>query len=102
MEFLVEFELIVPAGTAQAEINERERAESAAATQLANEGHLLRVWSTTFSKTGGPSVISLYRAETPSELEDLLRRLPLYEWMRVRITPLQAHPNDPPTAGSAT
>jgi muconolactone delta-isomerase len=102
MEFLVEFELIVPAGTAEAEIDERERAESAATTQLANEGHLVRVWSTTFSKTGGPSVIGLYRAESPSELEDLLRRLPLYEWMRVGITPLGTHPNDPLTAGSST
>jgi muconolactone D-isomerase len=102
MEFLVEFELVVPAGTPQSEIDERERGESAATTQLANEGHLLRVWSTTFSKTGGPTVIGLYRAESPSELEDLLRRLPLYEWMRVGITALGTHPNDPLTAGSTT
>jgi muconolactone D-isomerase len=95
MEFLVEFEVVVPAGTAHAEINERERAESSAAAQLANEGHLVRVWSTAFSKTGGPSTIGLYRAESAGELEDLIRRLPLYEWMRVGITPLQPHPNDP-------
>jgi muconolactone D-isomerase len=102
MEFLVEFEVIVPAGTPQAEIDERERAESAAAMQLGNEGHLVRVWRTTFSKTGGPSAIGLYRAESLSELEDLLRRLPLYEWMRVQVTPLQTHPNDPLIDGTTT
>jgi muconolactone D-isomerase len=102
MEFLVELELVVPAGTAQAEIDERERAESAAATQLADEGHLARVWRTTFSKTGGPTVIGLYRAESVSELEDLLRGLPLYDWMRVQITPLQPHPNDPQPEPSTT
>ena len=94
MEFLVEFELSVPAGTAQAEIKARERAEADAATRLANEGHLVRVWSST-SNTGDPSTIGLYRAENPGELEALLRSLPLYEWMRVEVTPLQTHPNDP-------
>jgi muconolactone delta-isomerase len=93
-------QLSVPAGTAQAEVEARGRAEATAAAQLANEGHLVRVWSTT-SKTGDPSVIGLYRAESLRELVDLLRRLPLYEWMRVQVTPLQTHPNDPAIAGTA-
>jgi muconolactone D-isomerase len=101
MEFLVEFELSVPASTPQAEVQARGRAETTVAAQLAEEGHLARVWSTA-SKTSGPTVIGLYRAESLSELEDLLRRLPLYDWMRVQVTPLQTHPNDPLVAGTAT
>ncbi len=99
MEFLVKFELSVPAHTPQAEVQARGRAEATAAAQLAEEGHLVRVWSTT-SKTGGSTVIGLYRAESLSELEDLLWGLPLYEWMRVEVTPLQMHPNDPAIAGT--
>jgi muconolactone delta-isomerase len=37
----------------------------------------------------------LYRAESEGELDGLLRALPLYEWMRITVTPLEPHPNDP-------
>jgi muconolactone delta-isomerase len=35
------------------------------------------------------------RAESRAELDALLGALPLYEWMRVSVTPLEPHPNDP-------
>jgi muconolactone D-isomerase len=101
MEFLVEFELSVPAGTPQAEVQARQRGEAEATAQFAEEGHLARVWSAT-SKVGGPVAIGLYSAGSPSELEDVLRRLPLYDWMCIEVTPLQAHPNDPLIAGTTT
>jgi hypothetical protein len=41
MEFLVEFEFEVPAGTPDAEVEQRQRAESAAAAELA-EGRASR------------------------------------------------------------
>ena len=44
MDFLVEFKVDVPAGTPETEVEDRERAEAVAATKLADEGHLLRVW----------------------------------------------------------
>jgi muconolactone D-isomerase len=97
MEFLVEIEVTVPAGTPQEELDERQRAEAAAAAQLAQEGHLTRVW-TARSQAGGSSVLGLYSAESLVELEDLLRQLPLYDWMRVVVTSLGAHPNDPAIA----
>jgi len=97
MEFLVEIEVTVPAGTPQEEIDERQRAEAAAAAQLAQEGHLARVW-TARSQPGGSSVLGLYSAESLGELEDLLRQLPLYDWMRIVVTSLEAHPNDPAIA----
>ena len=44
MEFLVEFELEVPPDTPHAEVEQRQRAESAAAAKLAEDGHLVRLW----------------------------------------------------------
>ncbi len=94
MEFLVEFEIVVPAGTSEAEVKHRERAEAAAATRLVEEGHLLRVWKRPLS-TGETTVLGLYHAESETELHGLLGALPLYEWMTVTVTGLERHPNDP-------
>jgi muconolactone D-isomerase len=94
MEFLVEFEVDVPAGTPETEVKDRERAEAVAATKLVDEGHLLRVWNRPLS-TGETNVLGLYRAESETELDGLLSALPLYDWMTVTVTALDRHPNDP-------
>jgi muconolactone delta-isomerase len=44
MEFLVQFELNIPDGVPESEVEDRERAEAAAAETLAGEGHLVRLW----------------------------------------------------------
>jgi len=100
MEFLVEFKVNVPDGTARSEVEDRERAEAAAAAQLVGEGHLLRVWKRS-PALGESTIVGLYRADSDEQLDGLLRALPLYGWMDVAITPLESHPNDPgtPTAG---
>jgi Protein of unknown function (DUF3237)/Muconolactone delta-isomerase len=54
----------------------------------------MRIWRRTVG-TGEPSVLGLYRADSETELTDLLGRLPLYEWMNIGVTPFQPHPNDP-------
>jgi muconolactone delta-isomerase len=97
MEFLVEFEFEVPAGTPDAEVEQRQRAESAAAAELAEDGHLVRLWKRPLGGNG-TTAIGLYRARDAAELDDLLGALPLADWLRVSITPLAAHPNDPATA----
>jgi hypothetical protein len=43
MEFLVEFEVKVPDGTLASEVEDRSRAEAAAAATLTDEGRLVRV-----------------------------------------------------------
>ena len=80
MEFLVEFEINVPQGTPESEITEREEAEASAAAKLVDQGHLVRLWKRRIAP-GETRPIGLYRAETASEMDDLLRALPLYEWM---------------------
>src|SRR5262249_53519724 len=97
MEFLVEFDIRVPDGTPESEVAEREHAEAAAAAKLEDEGHLVRVWKRALP-TGETTVLGLYRADTETELGALLRLLPLYQWMHVTVTPLEAHPNDPAAA----
>jgi len=94
MEFLVEFNVDVPAGTAEAEVERRNRAESVAAAGLAAEGHLVRLWRPT-AAAGYPAAVGLYAADSRAELDELLRALPLADWMRVRVVPLAPHPNDP-------
>ena len=94
MEFLVEFEITVPAGTADTEVEAREGAEEMAAAALVEQGHLLRVWKLA-AANGQSSILGLYRAGSRRQLEGLLEALPLYEWMRIEITPLRPHPNDP-------
>ena len=97
MEFLVEFEVEVPAGTPDAEVEQRQRAESAAAAKLAEDEHLVRLWKRPLVGDG-TTAIGLYRAFSQAELDGLLAALPLADWLRVTVTPLEAHPNDPVTA----
>jgi muconolactone delta-isomerase len=94
MDFLVEFEIDVPEGTPAPEVTAREDAEAAAAAKLVDQGHLIRLWKRRIAP-GESRPIGLYRAENEHELDGLLRALPLYEWMRVTLTPLEPHPNDP-------
>ena len=42
--------------------------------------------------------MGLYRADSKSRMEALLRALPLDDWMQVTLTALEAHPNDPALA----
>jgi muconolactone delta-isomerase len=99
MEFLVEFEINVPGGTPESEVRDREDAEATAAAELAREGHLVRVWKLT-AAAGEATVLGLYDADSRAQLDKLLRALPIYEWMRVTVTPLKPHPNDPASTGS--
>ena len=101
MEFLVEFEVRVPKGTPVSEVAERENAEVSAASKLADEGHLVRLWKSPVVP-GVTKIVGLYRAESETQLDALLGSLPLSEWMQTRVTPLEPHPNDPAAAQKTT
>jgi muconolactone D-isomerase len=94
IEFLVEFDLDIPAGTPRDEIERRNRAESDAAAKLAEDGHLVRLWRLP-AGDGAATAVGLYRADTQSELDGLLAALPLADWLHITVTPLEGHPNDP-------
>ena len=94
MDFLVEFEVKVPDGTPAREIEARNLAEASAAARLVDEGHLLRLWKPP-AAPGQTKTLGLYFADSEAQLTDLFRALPLYEWMNITVTTLEAHPNDP-------
>ena len=94
MEFLVEFNVEVPTGTAPSEVEERQRGEAIAAAKLARDGNLTRLWRPQTS-SHEPSAIGLFQADTDAELNALLADLPLAGWMQVKVIPLATHANDP-------
>ena len=93
LEFLVEFEVEVPEGTPESEVEQRTRAESTAAARLVDEGHLIRVWRRN-AVADDTTVIGLYAADSEAELDGLLGALPLADWMQFTVIPLAPHPND--------
>jgi muconolactone delta-isomerase len=91
MEYLVEFELHIPVGTPDSAVSRRLAAEAVAAANLAEQGHLIRLWKTPDeSRARG-----LFRADNRAELDAFLADLPLYGWLHVTVTVLEPHPNDP-------
>ena len=94
MEFLVEFEVNVPDGAPASEVEARNSAEASAAATLVEEGHLARLWKPP-AEPGEQKALGLYRAESEAQLAGLLDALPLADWMKITITPLAPHPNDP-------
>jgi muconolactone delta-isomerase len=94
MEFLVEFEVNVPEGTPASQVEVRNDAEASAAARLADEGHLVRLWKPPVA-AGETKALGLYCADSEAQLAALLNALPLYDWMRITVTPLEPHPNDP-------
>jgi muconolactone D-isomerase len=68
-----------------------------------DEGHLVRLWRPP-AAPGETKALGLYRADSEAQLAGLLGDLPLYDWMHIKVTPLEPHPNDavPQATVSAT
>jgi muconolactone D-isomerase len=94
VEYFVQFDLNIPEGVSAPEVDDRFQAEATAAAKLAGEGHLVRVWKLP-APDSQTKILSLYRADSDLELDALLHALPLATWMRISVTSLEAHPNDP-------
>lgn len=94
MEYLTDMVTTVPEGTSPAKIDELQAAEALRAFELAKAGHLVRLWRPPL-EPGEWRSIGLFRAANETELGQILNSLPLHIWMKVTITPLTPHPNDP-------
>jgi len=84
----------VPDGTSTEKVDELRAAEAVRAAELAKKGHLVRLWRPPLGPGEWRSV-GLFRAANERELREILDSLPLHIWMKVTITPLSPHPNDP-------
>ena len=89
-EFLVTFTVAVPPGTAGQAVADTKAREARAARDLADQGHLLRLWTRPDGRALG-----LYQARDVAQMRAILEALPLARWMTVDTTPLSPHPSDP-------
>jgi muconolactone D-isomerase len=86
---------IVTEGTSPVKVlDELRAAQAMRAAELAKAGHLIRLWRPPLGP-GEWRSIELFRADDEAELREILASLPLHIWMKVTITPLTPHPNDP-------
>lgn len=94
MEYLVDMVTTVPEGTSPVKVDELRAAEAMRAAELAKQGHLVRIWRPPLGP-GEWRSIALFRATDETEIHEVLGSLLLHIWMKVTITPLTPHPNDP-------
>ena len=90
-EFLTTFTVSVPEGTPTQAVDDTEAREARRANELAEQGHLLRLWRL----PGRSRALGLWNAGNPAEMQAILTSLPLDPWMTVETTPLSQHPSDP-------
>jgi muconolactone delta-isomerase len=90
-EFLVTFTLDIPAGTPADTVTATTAAEAQRAAELAEQGHLLRLWAL----PGKGRALGLWKAHDSAEMQAILQSLPLNAWLTVQTTPLSQHPSDP-------
>jgi muconolactone delta-isomerase len=95
-EFLTTFTIRIPDGTPGLEVEDTEGREAARAKELAAQGHLERLWVL----PGQGRALGLWQAQGVSEMETIVRSLPLDAWMATKITSLTSHPSDPVVTGS--
>ena len=98
-EFLVTFTPAAPEGTAVKAVAEATVREAESASELARQGHLVRLWLLPAEYGVSPS-LGLWRAADGAEMQAILTALPLYPYLATRTTQLTPHPSDPAAPGS--
>ena len=93
MEYIVTMTTHVPAGTPEEDVENIRAREALRARELADEGHLLRLWRPPL-QPGEWRTVGLFAAADDTDLEKALASMPLRVWRTDEATPLGAHPND--------
>jgi muconolactone D-isomerase len=101
MEYLVDMVTTIPQGTSSLKVDELRAAEAVRAAELSKTGHLVRLWRPPLGPNEWRS-IGLFKAADEADIHKVLDSLPLHVWMKVTITPLTPHPNDPVYLASQT
>ena len=94
MEFLVTMTTHVPEGTSEQAVADMRAREAAHSSELAAQGHLLRLWRPPL-QPGEWRSIGLFAARDGEQLEEVLTSMPLRAWRTDEVTPLSPHPSDP-------
>ena len=94
MEYLVTMTTHVPEGTPDEAVDDVRAREAAHSRELADQGHLLRLWRPPLAP-GEWRSLGLFSAADEAELERVLTSMPLRVWRTDEILPLTPHPSDP-------
>jgi muconolactone delta-isomerase len=94
MEYLVTMTTHVPDGTSDEKVADVRAREAAHSSDLAAQGHLLRLWRPPLGP-GEWRSLGLFAADDDAQLEQVLASMPLRIWRTDEVTPLAPHPNDP-------
>ncbi len=94
MEYLVTMTTHVPDGTAPEAVDAIRAREAAHSSELAAQGHLLRLWRPPL-QPGEWRTLGLFAADDDAQLEEVLASMPLRVWRTDEVTPLSPHPSDP-------
>ena len=70
------FAVAVPPGTASETVEDTQAREARAARDLAEQGHLLRLWTL----PGAGRALGLWRARDAGQLDEVLSSLPVAPW----------------------
>jgi muconolactone delta-isomerase len=90
-EFLVTFTLNIPAHAPADTVTATKAAEAERAAELAEQGHLERLWAL----PGEDRALGLWKARDTAAMVSILTSLPMCAWLTVQTTPLNSHPSDP-------
>jgi muconolactone delta-isomerase len=93
-EFLTTFTVKIPEDADAVEVADIKAREADRTRELAEQGHLVRLW-TLPPAPGNGRALGLWRAAGGDELQAILTSLPMATWMTTETTPLTEHPNDP-------
>jgi muconolactone delta-isomerase len=84
----------VPEQTPDHEVANVRAREAAHSSELAAQGHLLRLWRPPLGP-GEWRSLGLFAAADDAQLEQVLTSMPLRVWRTDEVTALSPHPNDP-------
>ena len=93
-EFLITMTIEVPDGTPPSVVEATSDREALRARELSGEGHLRRLWALP-AEGDVRRTLGLWNAGDATELDNIVKSLPLYAWMTVASTELSPHPSDP-------
>jgi muconolactone delta-isomerase len=94
MEYLVTMTTLVPDGTAEEAVADVRAREAAHTSELAAQGHILRLWRPPLAP-GEWRTLGLFAAADRGELDRILTSMPLRVWRSDEVLELAHHPNDP-------